>query len=74
MYLINFHFKGDSIFHHSLLAEKGAEQLVRSVALMKVTLFPESYYKCQIVLSNIDFLWFCYESISFVLTVSVLLY
>ena len=56
MYLINFHFKGDSIFHHSLLAEKGAEQLVQSVALMKVTLFPESYYKCQIVLSNIDFL------------------
>ena len=57
MYLINFHFNGDSIFHHtSLLAEKEAEQLVRSVALIKVTLFPESYYKCQIVLSNIDFL------------------
>ena len=57
MYLINFHLNGDSIFHHtSLLAEKEAEQLVRSVALIKVTLFPESYYKCQIVLSNIDFL------------------
>ena len=56
MFLNYFHFNGNSIFCYSLLAEKGAEQLVRSVALMKVTLFPESYYKCQIVLSNIDFL------------------